>query len=108
MMEHHIIHTYFPLIQTAIVILAVILAAGYMGAMVVSGSKFKSWPVRRLLLWTLGLVTAASAFAGPVGDASHENFIAHMSGRVMLGVVAPVFIVWSKPMTVMLRTLSPD
>src|SRR5699024_4453842 len=108
MMEHHIIHTYFPLIQTAIVILAVILAAGYMGAMVVSGSKFKSWPVSRLFLWIMGVVTAVGAFVGPIGNLAHENFFAHMAGHLMLGMLAPIFLVYSKPMTLLLRALSTE
>ncbi len=107
-MEHHAVHEYFPLIQNMVILFAAILIIGYIGAMAVSGRKFKSWPVRRLLLWTLGLVTAASAFAGPVGDASHENFIAHMSGHLMLGMLAPIFLVYSKPMTLLLRTLSTE
>ena len=108
MMEHHIIHTYFPLIQTAVVILAVILAAGYMGAMVVSGSKFKSWPVSRLFLWIMGVVTAVGAFVGPIGNLAHENFIAHMAGHLMLGMLSPIFFVFSKPMTLLLRALPTE
>lgn len=106
MMEHHTVHTYFPLIQTAVVIFAGLLTAGYIGAMVVSNRKFNSWPVRRLFLWITGAVTAASAFVGPIGNLSHENFIAHMAGHLLLGMLAPIFFVYSKPMTLLLRTLS--
>lgn len=105
MADHHAIHEYFPLIKNMVILLAVILISGYIGAMVVSGKKFKPWPVRRLLLWILGLVTAAGAFVGPAGDASHENFIAHMAGHLMLGMLAPIFLVFSRPMTLLLRAL---
>lgn len=108
MMEHHAIHEYFPLIQTTVIILTAVLVAVYICAMAVSNKRFKSWPVRRLFLWVLGFVTAASAFVGPIGDLAHENFIAHMFGHLLLGMLAPIFIVYSKPMTLLLRALSTE
>ena len=108
MMAHHAIHTYFPLIQNGVILLALLLISGYIGAMAVSNRKFKLWPVRRLFLWILGLATAASAFVGPIGNLSHENFIAHMAGHLMLGMLAPIFLVYSKPMTLLLRALSTE
>src|SRR5699024_2960783 len=108
MMAHHAIHTYFPLIQNGVILLALLLISGYIGAMAVSNRKFKLWPVRRLFLWILGLATAARAFVGPIGNLSHENFIAHMAGHLMLGMLAPIFLVYSKPMTLLLRALSTE
>lgn len=105
---HHTIHEYFPLIQNAVIILTVVLITLYISAMMISNKKLKKWPVRRLFLWVLGFVTAAAAFVGPIGDLSHENFIAHMFGHLLLGMLAPIFIVYSKPMTLLLRALSTE
>ncbi|SDK33146.1 cytochrome c oxidase assembly protein [Lacicoccus qingdaonensis] len=108
-MEHyHAIHEYFPLIQNTVIMLAVLSIIGYIGAMAVSARKFTSWPVRRLLLWVLGVATAAGAFAGPIGNMSHENFIAHMAGHLLLGMLAPIFLACSKPMTLLLRALPTE
>lgn len=98
-------HGHFHLIQDYVVILGVILLLSYMTAMRVSNGKYKKWPPRRLFLWILGLVTAAGAFVGPIGNASHENFVAHMYGHLLLGMLAPIFLVYSKPMTLLLRAL---
>lgn len=103
-MEQHGME-HFHMIQDAVVVLAVILILGYLMAMRVSKRKFKKWPRRRLFLCVLGLLTAASALAGPLGNAAHENFIAHMYGHLLLGMLAPIFLVYSKPMTLLLRAL---
>ena len=108
MEHHHAIHEYFPLIQNSVIILVVILIIGYFSGMLISNTRFKPWPIRRLFLWILGLITAASAFVGPIGNLSHENFIAHMFGHLLLGMLAPVFLVYSRPMTLLLRALSTD
>lgn len=104
-MHHHAIHEHFPMMQNTVIVLTIILMTGYFTAMLISGKKFKKWPVRRLLLWTLGLLTAVSAFVGPIGNASHENFIAHMFGHLLLGMLSPIFLVYSKPVTLLLRAL---
>src|SRR5690625_4204146 len=42
MLQHHTVHTVFPLLQPAVVVFAGLLTAGYIGAMVVSNRKFNS------------------------------------------------------------------
>ncbi len=101
-MEH------FHAIQEAVIVAAVILLIGYLMAMRVADRKFKKWPRRRLFLWVLGLLTAASAFVGPLGNAAHESFVAHMYGHLLLGMLAPIFLACSKPMTLLLRALPVD
>src|SRR5690625_4855798 len=101
-------HEHFHAIQEAVIVSAVILIIVYLMAMRVSNRKFSKWPMRRPFLWILGVFTAASAFVGPLGDAAHENFIAHMYGHLLLGMLAPIFLVYSKPMTLLLRALPTE
>lgn len=101
-------HPHFHLIQEYAVIVSIILILMYMIAMRVANGKFAKWSKWRLFLWILGIFTAANAFVGPIGNASHENFIAHMYGHLLLGMMAPIFLVFSKPMTLLLRALPVD
>lgn len=67
----------------------------------------RSWPVWRSLCWVVGAVAAGVA-AGPVADAAQMDFRAHMVGHLLLGMVAPLLLVISAPVTLLLRALPPE
>jgi putative membrane protein len=65
----------------------------------------KKWPLYRLLFWFFGVLSMVLALMGPIAEQAHENFIAHMMVHLLLGMVGPLLIVLSAPMTIVLRTL---
>ncbi|MFJ6359420.1 cytochrome c oxidase assembly protein [Pseudarthrobacter oxydans] len=65
------------------------------------------WPVRRTLFWLAGLAAAAAALAGPVADAAHTDFTAHMAAHLLIGMAAPLLLVSAAPVSLALRYLRP-
>jgi len=65
----------------------------------------RGWPWYRDVLWTAGVCAAASGFVGPLADAAHRSFPAHMVAHLVIGMAAPVLLVLAAPATLALRTL---
>lgn len=61
----------------------------------------RPWPAWRTLSWSAGLLFAAAAVLG----AGHRGFAAHAAGHVALGMVAPLLICLSAPVTLLQRAL---
>jgi len=79
----------------------------YIGAVVSSNrrSHLRRWSIYRMVLWILGVCSAAIALVGPLADRAHDDFTVHMIGHLLLGMLAPLLMVLSAPMTLTLRTL---
>ncbi|NQX58578.1 cytochrome c oxidase assembly protein [Paenibacillus qinlingensis] len=77
----------------------------YLYAAVNSSRTYSSWPVARALYWFLGTLCAVLSIAGPLAHLAHMNFTAHMLGHLLLGMLAPLFIVLAAPVTLILRSL---
>jgi putative membrane protein len=65
----------------------------------------RHWPVYRTLLWVAGLGCVAVTLVGPLAERSHSEFPAHMLAHLLVGMLAPVLLVLSAPVTLALRTL---
>lgn len=78
----------------------------YLQAAVATNKKMKTWPLSRIIYWHLGILCLVAVFVGPIGDRAHTDFTVHMIGHLLLGMLAPLLIVLSAPMTLALRTLS--
>ncbi len=65
----------------------------------------KKWPIYRYLLWIAGVSSAASTIIGPLAQKAHSDFIIHMSGHLLLGMLAPLLLVLAAPVTLLLRSL---
>lgn len=63
------------------------------------------WPWWRTGSWLIGLGGVAVALIGPVADAARTGFTAHMSGHLLLGMIAPLLLVLAAPLTLALRAL---
>jgi len=74
-------------------------------AAVLTSLRFKTWPLHRYLLWSLGLFVTANVFTGPLAEYAHENFIGHMWTHLLLGMLAPLLFLLAMPMTLLLRSL---
>lgn len=80
--------------------------AVYMVAATIEGHRGRGWPWYRSVFWAVGMVAAASGFVGPLAAAAHSSFTAHMASHLLVGMVAPLFLVLSAPVTLALRTMS--
>lgn len=70
-----------------------------------SGRSYKAWPLRRYLYAFLGIASAAAALAGPLADRARTDFAAHMTGHLLLGMLAPLLLALAAPVTLLLRSL---
>ena len=79
----------------------------YVGAVAVTNrrKRLRKWPLERMVFFVLGVFLATSALIGPLARQSHTDFTAHMVGHLLLGMLAPLLIALSAPVTLMLRTL---
>jgi putative membrane protein len=71
-----------------------------------TNQHYKQWPYYRTLLWIMGIFSAEAAFIGPIATQAHHDFGAHMVGHLLLGMLAPLLMVLSAPVTLILRSLS--
>ncbi len=67
--------------------------------------QLRRWPLYRYGCWFIGLGCAATAVVGPLANRAHTDFAAHMTGHLLLGMLAPILLVFAAPMTLLLRTL---
>ena len=88
------------------VLAAVLAAAVYLGAAhlvpVLRGRP--RWPALRSAAWVGGLGCVVVALDGPLA-AAHGDLYAHMTGHLLLGMVAPLLLVVARPVTLALRSL---
>jgi putative membrane protein len=88
-----------------VVVLALLGAAGlYLSALVLARSR-SPWPVRRTVLWLLGLACVGAALVGPLATAARDSFTAHAAGHLLLGMLGPLLLVLAAPVTLALRAL---
>jgi putative membrane protein len=107
-MSNDYIHHTSPIpFELIMIFLFVVLLLTYVGAGITSSrnNHLRKWPLYRYIFYILGVLCAASAIIGPLANQAHMNFTAHMVGHLLLGMLAPLLLVLSAPMTLLLRTL---
>lgn len=77
----------------------------YIVAAIASSRHHKQWPLYRMTFFVFGIICAIITVIGPLGKLAHTNFIAHMIGHLLLGMLAPLLIVLAAPMTLLFRSL---
>lgn len=83
-------------------VVGVAAAAGYLGAVQVSG---REWPRRRTVSWLAGLLLAVIATVGPLAEAAHQLFAAHVVAHLVIAMAGPLLLVLAAPVTLALRSL---
>lgn len=78
----------------------------YILAAILTNRHYKTWPLSRIIYWTLGIIAITTAVIGPLAALSHTNFIAHMTGHLLLGMLGPLLIALAAPMTLLFRSLN--
>lgn len=58
-----------------------------------------------LVYWLIGAACIAFSITGSLAHEAHHNFTAHMMVHLLLGMIAPLFFVLAKPVTLLVRTL---
>jgi putative membrane protein len=77
-------------------------ALAYAAGLLAARRRGRSWPAGRAACWYAGLAAASAALAGP---AAGPEFVPHMAGHLLLGMVAPLLLVLGAPGTLALRAL---
>ncbi|WP_017380527.1 cytochrome c oxidase assembly protein [Paenisporosarcina sp. TG-14] len=100
-------HDTAGVISQFIFALPLVMALGfYVFAVILTGRRYKKqWPIYRIAFWILGILCATAAVIGPLAERAYDNFTAHMVSHLLLGMLAPLFLVFAAPMTLILRTL---
>lgn len=62
-------------------------------------------PIYRYLCWILGVFCVTITIIGPIAHRAHSDFTFHMIGHLLLGMLAPLLLVLSAPITLLLRTI---
>lgn len=89
-----------------IVAVVVLLAAALAYGVALWAARYRSpWPLRRTLFWYTGLVSLGVGIAGPLAQAAHASFTAHMAAHLLLGMTGPLLLVLGAPITLALRAL---
>lgn len=78
---------------------------GYAVGVLAQRRRGRRWPWYRCAFWSAGVLLAATGFVGPFAAASHGEFVAHMWVHLLVGMAAPLFLVWGAPVTLALRSL---
>jgi cytochrome c oxidase assembly factor CtaG len=63
------------------------------------------WPAHRTVLWVAGMLVLLWVTSGPLNVYEEFLFSAHMLGHMLLGMVIPVLLVLSAPLTLALRAI---
>lgn len=105
---HHMEITHFSIFETIIIIVGLFSVMVYGSSVYVSYKKDRSWPAYRSFLFIAGIFSAVLPLAGPFAEIVHHNFIAHMAGHLFLGMLAPLLIAFSQPMTLLMRALKTN
>lgn len=89
---------------SALALLGSILTA-YLVAVLILRRHGTKWPLPRTLAWLGGVLAVGTALIGPLAERAHHDFVVHMGGHVLLGMLGPLLLVLAAPVTLALRTL---
>lgn len=102
--HHHLgqVDPWFPVLALSVLMAALI---GYPLLAAWTSRRYRNWPIRRYVYWFTGVMAAGAATVGPLATQSHSSFQAHMIGHLLLGMLAPLLMLYGKPMELLLRSV---
>ncbi len=77
------------------------------GALAENRAGGRGWPWHRAVCWLFAVSVLAAATVGPLAEQAHADFVAHTAVHLMVGMLAPILVVLSAPVTLALRRLDP-
>lgn len=104
--EEGVYHLSAMLPQLILSLFFCILLIMYISATIFTNRRYKRWPLHRTVCWSLGILLALFSVAGPLATRATTDFTAHMFSHLLLGMLAPLLMVFAAPITLLLRTLS--
>nr|WP_199430585.1 cytochrome c oxidase assembly protein [Qaidamihabitans albus] len=84
---------------------AIVLAAGYVAAVLRLRRRGDAWPAGRTAAWLLACLVLLIATSSGLGRYAPAMFSVHMGNHMLLSMVAPVLFVLGGPVTLALRAL---
>ncbi|MBC7463565.1 MAG: bifunctional copper resistance protein CopD/cytochrome c oxidase assembly protein [Actinobacteria bacterium] len=85
--------------------LLVLASALYIRGIIILKKRGDEWPKMRTTMFFVGILLIDYATSGGYGVYSHFAFSYHMVAHMILGMIAPIFLILSAPITLALRTL---
>ena len=85
--------------------LLIFVSALYIKGVRIMNKRGDRWPIGRSLSFFTGILVINYAINGAIGVYAHFGFSYHMIEHMILGMIAPIFIVLGAPITLALRTL---
>lgn len=85
----------------------VLALALYLAGMVRLHRRGDRWPLSRLLLWTLGVLTVFGVTCTGLGRYGMWLFSVHMVQHMVLSMLSPILLLLGAPLTLALRALRP-
>jgi len=85
--------------------LVILALALYVRGVLILKRQGDKWPASRTAYFVIGCVAIEFATSGGLGVYAHFAFSYHMVAHMVLGMIAPIFIILSAPITLALRTL---
>lgn len=98
-----ILWSYEP--DALIIGILITLVALYVKGVMVLTKRGDKWPVGRTISFAIGIAVTDFATSGGLGLYAHFSFSYHMMAHMLLGMIAPIFLVLGAPITLALRTL---
>ena len=89
-------------LSVAVLIIALLL---YLKGVRTLKKRGDNWPIGRTFSFLIGILIINYAVNGAIGVYSHFGFSYHMIEHMVLGMIAPIPLVLSAPITLALRTL---
>ncbi|OLO09937.1 hypothetical protein BTW10_17260 [Chromohalobacter japonicus] len=87
--------------------LALLAATLYLAGVWRTRHAGKPWSPWRSASFIVGTITLAVAFAAPVNAFAHHDLRGHMLQHLLVGMFAPLGLVFGAPMSLLLRNLAP-
>lgn len=67
--------------------------------------RSEPWPPLRTASWVAGIVVLLAVALGPLPRLAHDDYSAHVAAHLLVGMLAPLLLVFGAPVTLALRTL---
>lgn len=108
MHDHHHVSQVMnsEIVSVGLILLVTSIFSLYIMMVIKSKRGRKPWPLYRSLCMAIGMLCAAVSIVGPLAEEAHVSFTAHMFSHLLLGMIAPLFLVVAQPLTLLLRTIS--
>lgn len=105
MINHHMNHENSGNIHFILISASLIAIYVYIHAAQLSSKIYRKWPIYRYGCFMAGILCVTLTITDPLAGLSHMDFRAHMISHLLLGMLGPLLIALSSPLTLFLRSI---